>query len=37
MISPSLNELKLIAKNRDIKDYKEKSEEELIQTFIKRK
>ena len=35
MINPSLNELKLTAKNRYIKDYKEKSEEELIQTFIK--
>ena len=30
MINLSLNELKLIAKSRDIKDYKEKSEEDLI-------
>ena len=30
MINLSLNELKLIAKSRDIKDYKVKSEEDLI-------
>ena len=30
MINLSLNELKLIAKRRSIKDYKEKSEEDLI-------
>ena len=30
MINLSLNELKLIAKSRCIKDYKEKSEEDLI-------
>ena len=30
MINLSLNELKLIAKSRDIKDYKEKSDEDLI-------
>ena len=31
MINLSLDELKLIAKNRNIKDYKNKSEEDLIQ------
>ena len=30
MINLSLKELKLIAKSRDIKDYKDKSEEDLI-------
>ena len=30
MINLSLNELKLIAKNRNIKDYKNKSENDLI-------
>ena len=30
MINLSLNELKLIAKNRGIKDYKSKSEDDLI-------
>ena len=30
MINLSLNELKLIAKSRDIKDYENKSEDELI-------
>ena len=30
MINLSLNELKLIVKSRDIKDYKEKSKEHLI-------
>ena len=30
MINLSLNELKLITKSRSIKDYKEKSEEDLI-------
>ena len=30
MINVSLDELKLIAKSRDFKDYKEKSEENLI-------
>ena len=30
MISLSLDELKLVAKNRGIKDYKNKSEDDLI-------
>ena len=30
MINQSLNELKLIAKSRSVKDYKNKSEEDLI-------
>ena len=30
MINRSLNELKLIAKSSDIKDYKEKSDQDLI-------
>ena len=30
MVNLSLNELKLIAKSRSIKDYKNKSEEDLI-------
>ena len=33
MINLSLNELKLIAKNRDIKDYENKSENDLIKIF----
>ena len=37
MINLSLNELKLIAKSRCIKDYKEKSEEDLIKTHIEPK
>ena len=47
MINLSPDELKLIAKNRDIKDYKNKSEEDLIKirseqklkrkAFLKRK
>ena len=35
MINLSLSELKLIEKSRDIKDYKEKSEEALIKIVIK--
>ena len=46
MINLSLNELKLIAKSRSVKDYKNKSEEDLkkysanhnqTQVFLKRK
>ena len=46
MVNLSLNKLELIAKSRNIKDYKEKSEEDLIKilsepkpekTFLKRK
>ena len=37
MINLSLNELKLIAKTRHIKDYQEKSEEELIKILKKKK
>ena len=46
MINLYLKKLKLIAKSKDIKDYKEKSEEDLIKilsepkpekTFLKRK
>ena len=37
MINLSLNELKLIAKSRSIKDYKEKSEEDLIKILSKPK
>ena len=33
MINLSLIELKLIAKNRDIKDYENKSENDLIKIF----
>ena len=33
MLNISLNELKLIAKSRAIKDYKNKSKDELIKTF----
>ena len=33
MINLSLIELKLIAKNRDIKDYENKSEDDLIKIF----
>ena len=33
MIHLSLDELKLIAKNRDIKDYENKSEKDLIKTL----
>ena len=33
MINLSLNELKLIAKNRNIKDYKNKSEDNLMKIF----
>ena len=37
MINVSLDELKLIAKSRDFKDYKEKSEENLIKILSKPK
>ena len=46
MINLSLNKLELIARNRNIKDYEENSEEDLIKilrepkpekTFLKRK
>ena len=37
MINLSLYELKLIAKSRSIKDYKEKSEEDLIKILSKPK
>ena len=33
MINPSLNELKLLAKYRGIKDYESKSERDLIKTL----
>ena len=33
MLNISLNELKLIAKSRTIKDYKNKSKDELTKTF----
>ena len=37
MINLSLIELKLIAKNRDIKDYENKSEDDLIKIFSESK
>ena len=37
MINLSPDELKLIAKNRDIKDYKNKSEEDLIKMLSEQK
>ena len=37
MINLSLNELKLIAKNRGIKDYENKSEDDLIKILSKPK
>ena len=37
MINLSLNELKLIAKSRNIKDYKDKSENELIKILSETK
>ena len=37
MISLSLDELKLVAKNRGIKDYKNKSEDDLIKILSKLK
>ena len=37
MLNLSLNELKIIAKSRGIKDYKSKSEDELIKTLSKSK
>ena len=37
MINLSPDELKLIAKNRDIKDYKNKSEEDLIKILSEQK
>ena len=37
MIILSLNELKLIAKNRNIRDYESKSEEDLIKILSKPK
>ena len=37
MINLSLNELKLIAKSRSIKDYKRKSEEDLIKILSEAK
>ena len=37
MINLSLNELKLVAKNRDINDYENKSEEDLIKILGERK
>ena len=37
MINQSLNELKLIAKSRSIKDYKRKSEEDLIKILSEAK
>ena len=37
MINLSLNELNLIAKSRSIKDYKNKSKEDLIKIFSRPK
>ena len=37
MISLSLDELKLVAKNRGTKDYKNKSEDDLIKILSKSK
>ena len=37
MINLSLNELKLIAKNRGIRDYKNKSEDDLIKILSETK
>ena len=37
MLNLSLSELKLIAKNRDIKDYENKSEDDLIKILSKPK
>ena len=37
MINSSLNELKLIAKSRNIKDYKVKSENDLIKILSEQK
>ena len=37
MINLSLDELKLVAKNRNIKDYKKKSEKDLIKLLSKPK
>ena len=37
MINISLDELKLVAKNRNIKDYENKSEEDLIKILSKPK
>ena len=37
MVNLSLNELKLISKNRNIKDYKKKSENDLIKILSKPK
>ena len=37
MINLSLDELKLVAKNRNIKDYGNKSEKDLIKLFSKPK
>ena len=37
MINLSLIELKLISKNRDIKDYESKSEDDLIKIFTEPK
>ena len=37
MINLSLIELKLIAKNRDIKDYENKSEDDLIKILMNQK
>ena len=37
MINLSINELELVAKNTGIKDYENKSEEDLIKTLIEPK
>ena len=37
MINPSLDELKLVAKNRGIKNYENKSEEDAIKILSKQK
>ena len=37
MINLSLNELKLVAKNRDIKEYEKKSEDNLIKILSETK
>ena len=37
MLSLSLNELKLVPKNRGVKDYEKKSEDNLIKILINQK
>ena len=37
MINPSLDELKLLGKNRGIKDYKSKSKDDLVKILIEPK